>query len=129
MAAGQGYFPNAAKRRGKQASFEYDFTPDMLASLADAVNYAKQKGVRVELVVNPYYPPFADKIGNLADLVAAAEQATGLTVHDYSNSIAGVDGFGDYQHLNKRGAREYLDKLMQDGILGLPGEMGSISGK
>ncbi len=121
--------PTLQKDVEKQGEFDYDFTPSMVESLSDVVRYAKQKGVRVELVVNPYYPPFAEKIGNLEALKTAVEQATGLVVHDYSNSISGVEGFGDYQHLNKSGAREYIDKLMQDGILGLPEEMGNISGK
>jgi len=101
----------------KQGNFNFDFTPAMLKSLADVVFYAKEKGVRVELVVNPYFPPFAEKIGNLPTLMTAVEEATGLPVRDYSNSVNGVEGFGDYQHLNKNGAREYLDQLMTDGIL------------
>ncbi|MEZ4962702.1 MAG: hypothetical protein R2830_22945 [Saprospiraceae bacterium] len=116
--------PILQKEVEKQGEFDYEFTPDMLASLAGVVNYATQKGVRVALVVNPYYPPFAEKIGNLPALKKAIEQATGITVHDYSNSISGVEGFGDYQHLNKNGAKEYLDKLMEDGILGVSEDLG-----
>ncbi len=107
----------------KQGVFDYDFTPEMLESLAGVVDYARDKGVRVELVVNPYFPPFAQKIGNLPALKMAIEKSTGLPVHDYSSSISGVDGFGDYQHLNKTGAKEYLDRLMKDGILELPEDL------
>ena len=110
----------------KQGVFDYTYTPEMLKSLADLVNYAHAKGVRVELVVNPYFPPFAEKIGNLQTLKADIEKATSLPVHDYSNSISGVDGFGDYQHLNKTGAKQFLDKLMADGILELKGELSSL---
>lgn len=117
--------PTLQKDVEKQGVFDYDFTPEMLENLADLVQFARGKGVRVELVVNPYYPPFAEKIGNLPALKSAIEQATGLPVHDYSNSITGVDGFGDYQHLNKNGAREYLDRLLQDGILDLPDSLSS----
>ncbi len=109
----------------KHGTFLFDYTPAMLADLADAVRYAQAKGVRVELVVNPYYPPFAEKIANMPDLKAAIEQATGLPVRDYSSAISGLSGFGDYQHLNKNGAKEYLDKLMKDGVLGLHEELGS----
>lgn len=109
--------PTMQKDAEKLPTFNYDFTPDMLKNLADLVAYAKGKGVRVELVVNPYFPPFAAKIGNLAAMKTEVEKATGLPVRDYSNTVAGVAGFGDYQHLNKNGAKEYLDKLMQDGFL------------
>jgi hypothetical protein len=121
--------PTLQKDVEKQDVFDYDYTPEMLASLADVVNYAKEKGVRVELVVNPYFPPFAEKIGNLPDLKTAIEKTTGLPVHDYSNAVSGVDGFGDYQHLNKNGAKEYLDKLMEDGILELQDDLSSFMKK
>ncbi len=110
----------------RQKTFDYDFTPDMLKSLAEVVQYARDKGVRVELVINPYYPPFSQKIGNLAALKTAVEKATGLLVHDYSNAISGVEGFGDYQHLNKVGAKQYLDTLMADGMLEAKGDLSSL---
>jgi hypothetical protein len=97
--------------------FKFTYSQDMLKSLADLTQYAQIRNVRVELVVNPYFPPFVSKISNLAALKADIEKATGLPVHDYSTAVAGMVGFGDYQHLNKNGAKEYLDKLMKDGIL------------
>ncbi|MEK7256268.1 MAG: hypothetical protein AAB316_16060 [Bacteroidota bacterium] len=109
--------PTMQQEVASQKPFAFDFTPEMLASLADAVSYAKQKGVKVELVVNPYYPPFFEKIANLDALISEIEKATGLKVHNYANSIADVNGFGDYQHLNKHGSMIYLDKLMADGVL------------
>lgn len=108
----------------KQKTFDYDFTPDMLSALADLVHYAQQKGVQVELVINPYYPPFSKKIGNIAALKTAVEQATGLSVYDYSDAISGVQGFGDYQHLNKVGAKQYLDTLLASGLLGVQEDLG-----
>lgn len=99
--------------------FDYDFNEGMLEQLTEVVTYAQSKGVRVELVINPYFPPFAERIGNLPQLKQAVEAATGLPVHDYANSIQGVDGFGDYQHLNKNGARAYIDRLIEEGILKL----------
>lgn len=103
----------------KLDSFNYDFNNKMLSELTDVVKYAQQKGTKVELVVNPYFPPFAEKIFNLNELKNAIQKATGLKVHDYANSIQGVDGFGDYQHLNKNGAKAYLDLLIKDGVLAI----------
>jgi hypothetical protein len=97
--------------------FNFDFTDEMLAQLADVVAYAKAKGVRVELVVNPYYPPFAATIGNLGALMADIETATGLPVRNYATAVTDEEGFGDYQHLNKRGSRLFIDRLLEDGVL------------
>ncbi|MEO1260054.1 MAG: hypothetical protein AAFZ15_14770 [Bacteroidota bacterium] len=100
-----------------QKEFNYEFNEKMLADLNDVVKYAQAKNINVKLVINPYYPPFAEKIGNLIELKKAVENITGLKVHDYANSIQDVEGFGDYQHLNKNGARAFIDLLIKDGIL------------
>lgn len=97
--------------------FNLDYTPEMLADLADLVRFANEKNVDVKLVVNPYFPPFAEKLGNMEELISEVKKATGLEVYDYSDSVKGLDGFGDYQHLNKNGAREFLDKLIADGVM------------
>ena len=109
--------PTLMEQVKSQPAFVYDFTPPMFDHLNEMVKYAQKKGVRVELVVNPYYPPFAKKITNLRDLIEKAEETTGLKVHDYSKSINDADSFGDYQHLNKQGCAGYLDLLFEDGIL------------
>jgi len=94
------------------------YVEGVMEHLAATVNFAKAKGVDVQLVINPYYPPYLDKLVNLDQLKAAAEKATGMKVHDYSRSVTDREGFGDYQHLNKAGSRIFLDKLKADGILG-----------
>lgn len=97
--------------------FAFSYSQQMLDDLKDVVDYAAQKGVQVELVVNPYYPPFAKKIANLDALINDVEKATGLTIKNYANSIAETDGFGDYQHLNKKGSQQFLDLLIKDKVL------------
>ena len=69
------------------------------------------------MFLNPYFPPFAERMFNKETLIYRVEEATGLEVHDYSTSVKGINGFGDYQHLNKNGAREFLDNLIEDGVL------------
>lgn len=88
-----------------------------LNQLTDMVNYAQSKGTKVELVINPYFPAFARQIKNKSDLISAVEKNTGLTVNDYSLAVSGTAGFGDYQHLNKAGAREFIDKMLADNVL------------
>ena len=96
---------------------EVEYVKGVMEHLAATVEFAKSKGVDVQLVINPYYPPYLDKLVNLDQLKAAAEKATGMKVNDYSNSVKDREGFGDYQHLNKAGSRIFLDKLLEDGIL------------
>jgi hypothetical protein len=106
-----------------QKPYKIDLEPDTLdrkylpLKLNEMITTAKQKGTEVQLVINPYYPPFAEKITNLESFKSAIESATGLRVNDYSTTVQDVKGFGDYQHLNKYGAEIYLDKLKQDGVL------------
>ncbi len=103
--------------------YQINYQPDttdqtyLLRHLNDIVRTGQSHGTRVSLVINPYYPPFAQSIQNLTAFREAIEAATGLKVRDYSESIQDVEGFGDYQHLNKNGARQYIDLLLQDGVL------------
>ena len=89
--------------------------PAVLAELTDLL---QQKGIKVKLVVNPYYPPFRKRMTDLDSLVQEVENLTKLKVHDYSKAIKHDSAFGDLQHLNKRGSKLYLDLLYKDRILG-----------
>lgn len=97
----------------------------IIEDLKSVVDLAQSKGTEVKLVINPYYPPFVDKITNLSVLKNKVEQATGLPVYNYAKSVADVRGFGDYQHLNKNGSRAYLDQLVADKLLPLKDKLGS----
>ncbi|MEL7020797.1 MAG: hypothetical protein AAGK47_04265 [Bacteroidota bacterium] len=96
---------------------------NLLNDLKATVEAAQARGVDVQLVVNPYFPAYADKIANLEEFIAQVETATGMSVHNYSKAVAGVEGFGDFQHLNKAGSRVYIDRLLEDALL-LEGHIG-----
>jgi len=106
------YYLDYKQRKDKDVDSLY-----ILKELALLVENAKSKGVEVHLVVNPYYPPFADKITNLDSLKMEVEALTGVKVKDYSKAITDPKGYSDYQHLNKYGSRLYLDLLKADGVL------------
>ena len=103
--------------------YKIDLEPDRLnrnylpLKLKEMVTTAQSKGTEVQLVINPYYPPFAEKITNLKHFISKIESFTKLKVQDYSTVIQEEKAFGDYQHLNKYGAELYLNKLKQDGVL------------
>lgn len=92
--------------------------PDMIAQLVETVNFARSKGTKVLLLINPYYPPFVQRLGNLDSYRSWIERKTGMLVHDYSTAIQGEAYFGDYQHLNKSGSEKYMELLWKDGLLG-----------
>lgn len=114
---------NMVAEAGNLEAYTIDLEPDstdleyLPANLKAMIAVAQAKGTEVHLVINPYYPAFAKKIENLESFKTKIETFTGLKVKDYSSSILEEKGFGDYQHLNKYGARLYLDQLKKDGIL------------
>ncbi len=106
----------------KQKTLRFHYDQKMLGQLAEMVKYAQQKGTRVELVVNPYYPGFIPKIGNLDSLMTDIKQSTGISVKNFENAVSATAAFGDYQHVNKEGARLYLDKLVESGVMDIKAE-------
>jgi hypothetical protein len=96
-------------------SYDLDVHPYLILQLQEMVAAARGKGVPVELVISPYLPGFTVK--NLDQLKLAAEQATGLTVHDYRSALTDAALFGDFMHPNKRGAMAYVDMMVRDGVL------------
>ncbi len=97
--------------------YTIDLQDKLLDELKQTVQYAQSKGVKVKLVINPYFPAFAERITNLKNFKNRIETVTGLKVHNYATALKEVTGFGDYQHLNKKGSQVYLDRLKKDGVL------------
>jgi hypothetical protein len=89
----------------------------LVEKLAETTRFAAQKGVPVHLVIAPYFPNFADNVGNLDKLKNICEAKTGLKVHDYRQSIADPTCFGDFMHPNKKGAAVFIDLMRADGVL------------
>ncbi len=89
----------------------------LLTQLNDLIQLAESKGVKVELVANPYYPPYVKKMRSFYDFIGKIEAKTKKKVKDYSRALNAVNGFADYQHLNKEGSKKYIDLLMADGVL------------
>jgi hypothetical protein len=85
--------------------------------LADLVEFCHSRGSEVNLVLGPYFPPFVQKITNLNEFLQDIEVATGLDVHDFSDTVQGFEQFADFQHLNKAGSKVFTDSLIQAGIL------------
>ena len=108
---------NLIKDINNSPVLDFNLDPKYIDILAETVKLAQNKGIKVSLVVNPYYPPFVDRFVAYEKWLSDIEKATGITVKDYSQAINKLDAFGDYQHLNKLGARMYIDRLIEDGVL------------
>lgn len=91
-------------------------TPALLSSLQKLIAVAERKGAEVELLVNPYYPPYAERMTSLAPFIQQIEAATNKKVKNYALALQLTEGFGDYQHLNKKGSKQYLTQLAEDGV-------------
>ena len=106
-----------------QANVEQDSAVELtiddylLTQLNDLVLLAESKGVKVELVANPYYPPYVKKMHYFYDFIGRINAKTNKKVRDYSRALSEVNGFADYQHLNKEGSKKYIDLLLEDGVL------------
>ena len=100
-------------------SYQVRMFPTMAAHLKEMIDYAKAKGVEVKLVINPYFPQFAETIKDsfLTPLKTHIETITSLPVNDFSTALSNVDEIGDYQHANKKGSIRYMNILLQNGIL------------
>jgi hypothetical protein len=105
----------AAVRDAPPYTFEYD--REQLDMLAGMVAYAAGKGVEVRLLVNPYLPDYVSRLENLDAMVREVSAACGIPVYDFSSAVTDTTGFGDYQHLNKRGAARYVRLLQEKGLL------------
>jgi len=96
-------------------NYPLEVHPYLLEQLQALVAYAQKKGVAVKLVISPYFPQFM--VTHLDDLKAEATRLTGLPVYDYRDKLSDPALFGDFMHLNKAGAVEYLNLLRADGVL------------
>lgn len=103
------------------SSYKVRMFPNMVAHFKEMIDYAKSKGVEVKLVINPYFPAFAESTeirdSFLMPLKTSVETATGLPVHDFSTALTEMDEIGDLQHANKKGSIRYMNILLEKGIL------------
>lgn len=87
------------------------------------VALAKKYDTDIRLVINPYFPPYADKITNMEEWKLQIERLTGQKVYDYTRAIEDVKSFADYTHLNKYGSKMYIEQLKRDRIFEVEGEI------
>ncbi len=100
----------------RQKPYTINLDKGLYIPLKKLIATAEKHGTKVHLLINPYFPAFAQKITNLKGLIKVVEQETGHKVYDYSKAISETEYFGDYQHLNKAGARKYMKILYENGL-------------
>lgn len=78
---------------------------------------ARERGVRLRLVLAPFLPAYRQGIVNLEAWLAEVRAAAGVErVWDYSGALDETRWFRDQDHLNEEGTRVFLDRLERDGF-------------
>lgn len=98
-------------------TFPLSVEPKFIAHLAAMTQYARSKGLTVQLVVSPYYPGMVRDWQPLDAFCAEVERACGQTVRNYSRLLTDTRDFGDLMHPNRSGAIRYIDQMIDDGVL------------
>ncbi len=91
--------------------------------LKQIVALAEKYGTDIRLIINPYFPPYADKMTNLEEWKKTIEDVTGEKVYDYTAAITDFKSFADYTHLNKYGSKMYIEQLKKDRIFEVNSEI------
>ncbi len=107
--------PKALAEEVSKHSCDLEIHPYLIQKLKETVEAARNGGLRVELVIGPYFPGF--QVINLDSLKTEVEKATGLPVRDYRAALSDPTDFGDFMHPNKKGSAKYLEMLKRDGVL------------
>lgn len=96
--------------------FDYSTVKMMFAELKKTVEIAQENNIKIKLVISPFFPPFVKKIVNFEHLTKRVKMATGLELENFADAVQDEKGFGDYQHVNVSGAKQYIDKMKTAGI-------------
>ena len=98
-------------------SYQVRMFPNMVTHLKEMIEYAQNKGVEVKLVINPYFPAFAESVRDsfLTPLKMYVESQTKMPIEDFSTVLTDREDIGDFQHANKKGSINYMRILMGAG--------------
>jgi hypothetical protein len=92
--------------------------PASVEALGRTVRLARERGMEVTLVVSPYLLDFGSRISNLDSWLAKVREVAGsdVRVADYSRALPDTSHFADTHHLNERGSRALLARMIADGL-------------
>ncbi len=107
----------------RKLSPDYEFIikypEEMPAQLGETIAFLRKQNIPFQLIVNPYYPPFLNHVTNLDIFIRDIEQSCQAEVLNLAKAISEEDYFGDFQHLNKKGSKVYLEKLIETGVIAI----------
>ena len=90
---------------------------DLLADLAAIQTLCSERGIKLQVVLAPYYPAYAEKFNNIADWKARLDAVLDQPVRDYSRAVpAERIYYADWVHLNRAGGLQFLETLLTDNI-------------
>ncbi|MFM2269633.1 MAG: hypothetical protein RL757_3074 [Bacteroidota bacterium] len=95
----------------------------MTKRLRQTIAYARSQGIEVKLMISPYFKRFGENVkANFLDSLKMQFADCGLPIHDYSTSLDNATAFADYQHLNKVGAKLFIQQLVNDNMFSASSE-------
>lgn len=74
----------------------------------------RNQAIPVRLVLAPYFPKMAKQM-HIDDFLCKLESKLSHPIDNYINAVTDPTGYADSIHLNKRGALQFLNRLIQDG--------------
>jgi hypothetical protein len=90
--------------------------PAKVEALAATVRLAKERGIKVHLVVGPYLPQFLQSITNSDSVFRQIGISAGIPIIDYSHALTNPDEFADRIHINRLGAQQMTNRMIREGI-------------
>ena len=86
---------------------------EAVKELQNSVEIAHSKDLEVLLVVTPYAPGYCEQLPGFRAWVRNLEDAVGVPIHDLSDALKLRSLFADPLHMNLRGARALMPKVIR----------------
>ncbi len=87
-------------------------------ALSRILSHCQTHQIEVELVVSPYFRPYAEHLKERATRIEQFTRAlpAGVDFYDGSHAVEGTDFFADPIHLNRKGSLEFLEGFWDEGM-------------
>jgi hypothetical protein len=109
--------PELLEEIRKRGEFHMTSYVDNESALRRMVDYARQRGIPLRIVVTPYLKDQYDKFTNFESWKARVEGlAGGQAVWDYSHRFDSPALFRDSEHMNSAGTTRLLQAMVDDGF-------------
>ena len=96
--------------------FDYSTVEMMYVELQKIEKICAANDIKLKLVISPFFPPFVKKIVNFEHFEKRVDAVTSAPFYNFADAVSDPTGFGDYQHVNIKGAKQFIDKMKAEGV-------------